>query len=879
MKFYCIKNFVLFIALLFFLPDIVNTQTTNINVMISPDKARFIVIDSVISNLSKKELRELCKKLDISTEGSKKQLIMRLRHFLQLDKKEEKEKKKQKEDLKDVIIIESADEGEYLQLEDTEQEILTASGNVHLVYNKIRLKADKIKLNTKTKEMMCEGNVILFDGTKEVTGKKVFYNLDTEYGIIYQGESKIGQIIYKGEKIKKGEHDLYIIDRGQFTSCDEEPPHYYIEARKIWVYPNDKIVLLDACYVIAGVKTCWIPFYFRFEKGTGIITSWGKREIDGWYMQNTYRYKITDKDKGNIKFDHYQRRGEYLGIDYHYSSDDSEIVASAGGAYDKKLYGKSNINPETGEIEREYRGKISFRNRYTFNRDKENKNYNTTIRMNFFKMSDYSFIQDFELYRSIEPGFHYYDKPIIYNDLYNQQANEWYINISDNRKNSSLNIKTRWYFQWNPVTEEWIITQSSLPEINYSLSGSLWEPPKMTVSTNTNTTATNQQTGFRFYPNLRYALRLNFSHKDYYDYSTGDYLKSINYRQVTFDLSRSFSFLNLIQYRPSVGIGDVAYWPYNVSEQEKYNYEKQTYSFGSFNETLQLGPSSFNVGANHSLRWRFQEPPPEDEYGKIVSHNLGLYQNTSFIQGITFYANTSYNLRVKRGEKLRGIEKERFSNLNTQLNLGLIKNVSITERYIYSIRYSQPLTSNLTFSYGLSDFYVPFIEKGERFSASFAWNHNFPNPRASSLNINFSLNLKISKIWRIKLRTHSVNERLYLYSKHLAEKYRIEETEKNVGEYEYRNFFEDLLNSINIFQPSKMRKSYFKLRSANIEVSHDLHCWEMAFGYTLQQRYFNYGSYTQYPYFEHTFWIRINMKFESQLGIRERIRTEPPEIE
>ena len=143
MKFYCIKNFVLFIALLFFLPDIVNTQTTNINVMISPDKARFIVIDSVISNLSKKELRELCKKLDISTEGSKNQLIMRLRHFLQLDKKEEKEKKKQKEDLKDVIIIESADEGEYLQLEDTEQEILTASGNVHLVYNKIRLKYSK----------------------------------------------------------------------------------------------------------------------------------------------------------------------------------------------------------------------------------------------------------------------------------------------------------------------------------------------------------------------------------------------------------------------------------------------------------------------------------------------------------------------------------------------------------------------------------------------------------------------------------------------------------------------------------------------------------------------------------------------------------------
>ncbi len=874
------KRFFNLLLLLLLLPVPIISQDINTNISPSPEKARFIVIDSVISNLSKRKLKNLCKKLNISSEGSKKQLIIRLRHFLELDKEKEQKEMQKKKDLKDVIIIERADEGEYVQLKTTDQEILTASGNVHLIYNKIRLKADKIKLNTKTKEMMCEGNVILFDGSKEITGKKIFYNLDTEYGIIYEGKSKIGRIIYKGKKIKKGKKDLYIIDKGQFTSCNEEPPHYYIEAKKIWVYPKDKIVLLDAYYVIAGVKTCWIPVYFRFEKGTGIITSWGKRKIDGWYMQNTYRYKITDYDRGNIKFDHYQRRGEYVGVDYHYSSDDSEIIASAGGAYDKKLYGDSNINPETGKMEREYRGKVSFKNRYTFNRDKENKNFNTTIRINFFRQSDYSFIQDFELYRSTRPGFHYYDKPIIYNDIYNQQENDWYINISDNRKNSSLNIKARWHFEWNPVLEEYKINTTDLPEISYTIRGTLWEPPKETQITNVNVTNTNKdkKTGFRFYPNLQYDVKLNLYHKDYYNTTTGEYLKSIDYRKATLDISRSFSFLNLFQYKPSIGLGDVAYWPYNVSESEKYNYEKQTYSYGNFEEILQLGPSSFNVRAQHNLQWRFKEPPEEDEYGKIVLHNVELSQNTTFINGLTFYASTSYDLRVKRNEKLKGIQKERFSDLNTQLNLSAIKNITISERYIYSIRNSQPLTSNLTFSYTISDFYFPFIKKAERFSANFSWNHNFPNPRASLLNINFSLNLKISETWQIKLSTHSVNERLYLYSKYLAEKYRLEETEENAGEYEHRNFFKDLLNSINIFEPSKMRKSYFKLRSANIEVTHDLHCWEMACGYTLQQRYLNYGKYTQYPYFEHSFWLRINMKFESRIGVREKLRTEPPEI-
>ena len=112
----------------------------------------------------------------------------------------------------------------------------------------------------------------------------------------------------------------------------------------------------------------------------------------------------------------------------------------------------------------------------------------------------------------------------------------------------------------------------------------------------------------------------------------------------------------------------------------------------------------------------------------------------------------------------------------------------------------------------------------------------------------------------------------------MAKKYEIEETEKTVGEYEQRNFFIDLLNSMNIFQPSKMRDSYFKLKSANISISHDLHCWEMAAGYTMSQRYFNYGRITQYPYFEHSFWLRVSMKIETSLGLDEEFETEPPEV-
>ncbi len=862
--------YLFFILLLITAPAI--SQTTNTNNFIKSEQAKIIYIDSTITNLSKQELQKICEKLNISSDGSKKNLITRLSAFLKQSSKENNNTKtsNKKETLQDVIIIERADGGEYLKIDENNQEILTAFGNVQLAYNKIRIKTEKIKLNVQTKDMMCEGNVILFDGSKEITGEKIFYNLNTEYGVIYKGKSKIGEIIYTGEKIKKGENDLYIIDKAQFTSCNEEPPHYYIEARKVWVYPNNKIVLLDAYYVIAGVKTCWLPLYFRFQKGTAIITSWGKRSTEGWYIQNTYRYKISQNDRGDIKFDHYQKRGEYLGIDYYNKSNDSEIIASAGGAYDKKLFNNnSNINPATGEIERDYRGKVSIKGRYTFNRDKENKNNNTSIWVNVFKMSDYSFIQDFELYRETKPGIHYNDKPIIYNDLYNQQENDWYININDTRDNSSLNINTKWHYQWNQINKEWVLTEKQFPSISYQFNGTLWAPPKQTEKT-------NQKRGISLYPNLNYNISLGFSHIDYYDYTTGDYSKSLNSRQAQVNLSKTFGISKIFQYIPSIGIGDKAYWPYNVTEAEKYNYEKDTYSYGNFSDILQIGPSSLYFRAAHNLQWRFTNPPPEDEYGKITAHSISFSHNNSFITGLTFSANTSYDLRVKKNESLNGIEKDRFSDLYTSLRVSMIKNITLNEGYTYSIRNSQPLTSNLSLNYSLSSFSLPFIQTNNSFSANIIWNHNFPNPRASILNIDFNLNLKISKVWNVNISSHSVNEKLYLYSETLAKKYEVEVTEKNVGEYEHRNFFVDLLNSINFFEPSKRKASYFKLRNASINVTHDLHCWQMSFGYTLQQRYFNYGISTQYPYYEHSFWLKINMKFESKLGIDEQIRTEPP---
>lgn len=836
---------------------------------LTPEESRIIIVNSALSNFSKNQLVDLCRKLGISPVGSRAELRIRIEKFLSPSGASDSRPGPAPPPPRDVVIIEKADESEYLQIQELDQDILSAFGNVNLRYNRILLRAEKVRLNTKTREMMCEGNVVLYDGTKELTGEKIFYDLATGSGIIYDGRSKIGSYVYGGEKLKKVREDAYIISQGHFTSCEETPPHYTIEAKKLWVYPNNKVVLFDAYYVVSDVKLFWIPLFLRFEKGTGIITAWGRRDVEGWFAQNTLRFKITEDTKNDLKFDHYQKRGEYAGLDTHHDTKDAEVLFSASGAYDKKLFDGSNIDPATGEMVRSWRGKVSLRNRFTFNRDKENESYNTTLRMNLFRQSDYSFIQDFENYRIIKPEFHYYDKPILYNDLYNQDENNWYVHLSDQRKNSSLNVKGNWLFLWNPILESYRISAVTLPEISYSFNGVLGEGPLNSGS------LTNRTGGFA--PRIRYDASVYLAHTDSYD-QDGAYLKSVDSRLLSMKISRSFGLLNFINYSPGIGVGDQAYWAYNVTESEINNYERGSYTYGFLDQGMQFGPSGLSLNLGHSLKWRFQEASPPDEYGKITSHALSMAASVNAINGLSYYADTSYNLRYPRGGSFKKFENSRFSDLNNRLTFSMIRNLSLSESYIYSIRTRQPLTSNLNLGYSLADIPVPLIQKLNRLGFNALWNHNFQNPRNSNLNITTSLQLNIGPYWSFNVSTQSVNEKLYLYSRSLAERYRVAETEKNAGQYEYRNFFTDLLNSINIFQPSRMQDSYFKLRSANISVNHDLHCWELGFGYTLSQRYYNYGKITQYPYFEHSFWLKINMKVETELGIKEDLKTEPPEI-
>src|ERR1043165_8976719 len=78
-------------------------------------------------------------------------------------------------------------------------------GGVTVKYQDIKVVADKMTLNHKTKDIVAEGHVILDQGPMRLTADQMFYNLDSKLGTLFHATGAMEPSLYftadKAEKI------------------------------------------------------------------------------------------------------------------------------------------------------------------------------------------------------------------------------------------------------------------------------------------------------------------------------------------------------------------------------------------------------------------------------------------------------------------------------------------------------------------------------------------------------------------------------------------------------------------------------------------------------------------------------------------------------
>jgi LPS-assembly protein len=219
---------------------------------------------------------------------------------------------------KKIPVTVTADKLDY----DRAADVYVAEGHVKIEQEGIRLEAEKVVLNNKTGEAEASGKVYLQDKDDVVHADKLKVNLSTHEGVIYQGDMFMKKDNYhlKGDVIERRSESVYRIENGEFTTCDEND--WFIKAKEMNIdmtrYATGSHVSLN----LGGMPVFYTPYFlFPVRRQSGfLIPEPGYSSSDGFFINNTFFWAISDYKDMTFYSDYRTRIGHGTGIEYRYNN-------------------------------------------------------------------------------------------------------------------------------------------------------------------------------------------------------------------------------------------------------------------------------------------------------------------------------------------------------------------------------------------------------------------------------------------------------------------------------------------------------------------------------------------------------------------------------
>jgi len=223
------------------------------------------------------------------------------------------------EEEKEIPIVVNGDKVEYFR----DEKKVVGSGNIVIEYEDVKLTCDKVEVFLDTKKAIAEGNVVVAQTGKEFFAEKVIYDFGIKEGEIINAALEADPYYGKGERIEKINEDKYVITRGYITTCDlTEHPHYRIQAKRIEIYPKNKVVARHILFFIKDIPVFYFPYFSHSLKDKrpfmtiipGYNSEWGA------YLLGTMRQRFSEKHVVDVHLDYRERRDFAGGVDYKYDT-------------------------------------------------------------------------------------------------------------------------------------------------------------------------------------------------------------------------------------------------------------------------------------------------------------------------------------------------------------------------------------------------------------------------------------------------------------------------------------------------------------------------------------------------------------------------------
>ena len=181
---------------------------------------------------------------------------------------------------------------------DVKSDQILFRSNATVKYKNSIVKSEEILIDLANDQAKTVGDTWMQEGSQKLYGNGVIYNIESEKGLIHGGASQFDKGYYNGSEIRKISDDVYDIDDGYFTTCDNKEPHFYINSAKMRLYYRDKVVAKPVIFYVNHFPVFFLPFgtfSIKTERARGfLVPEPGYNKVDGKYIENIAFYSYID---------------------------------------------------------------------------------------------------------------------------------------------------------------------------------------------------------------------------------------------------------------------------------------------------------------------------------------------------------------------------------------------------------------------------------------------------------------------------------------------------------------------------------------------------------------------------------------------------------
>lgn len=257
------------------------------------------------------------------------------------------------------------------------------SGGVTIKYQDIELTAERAELDLDTKIVTAQGDVVLDQGPRRLTGATMTFDLDTKTGTLTEASGQVSADYYfRGREVSKTGDDTYEVVDGLFTSCKQDVPDWSFRMGRATVQVAGYAHVKNATLRAKNLPLVYVPYIVwpvKSERSSGLLVpNIGYSEQRGFLLGLAYYQTLGRSYDTTVHLDTYTEGFLGLGNEFRYRPTDGTRGTFVGYAV------------RDPDAEEEFRWKIDLRH------VSDDLPYGIRGGLNYQAFSDFNFFKDFE---------------------------------------------------------------------------------------------------------------------------------------------------------------------------------------------------------------------------------------------------------------------------------------------------------------------------------------------------------------------------------------------------------------------------------------------------------------------------------------------------